>query len=109
MQSREAETGQTMGAPLPEACGFRGRPADPKGRLTSSIHVVASRSSGSLTTVRAALRRSMPAPAGTMPPLHPTVKPNPLQKANLCSCLLSGERPPAMMITRQSWRPAARA
>ena len=41
----------------------------------------------SLTARRAAQRRSTPAPAGTMPPLYPKVKPNPLQKANLCSRL----------------------
>ena len=53
----------------------------------SNIPAVASRSSGSLTARRAAQRRSTPALAGTMPPLYPKVKPNPLQKANLCSRL----------------------
>ena len=76
------------GCSTPRTLWFSG-PAQqtPEGRLISSIHVVASRSSGSLTAVRAALRLSAPAPAGTMPPLYPTVKPNPLQKANLCSRL----------------------
>lgn len=66
---------------------LRARPADPEGGLVSNIPAVASRSSGSLTEVRAAQRRSTPARAGTMPPLYPKVKPNPLQKANLCSRL----------------------
>ena len=64
---------------------LRARPADPEGELVSNIPAVASRSSGSLTAARAALRRSTPAPACTMPLLYP--KPNPLQKANLCSRL----------------------
>ncbi|XP_045018372.1 ATP-binding cassette sub-family C member 4 isoform X6 [Bubalus bubalis] len=66
---------------------LRARPADPEGRLIFSIHVVTSRSSGSLTEVRAALRLSTPAAAGTMLPLNPKMKSNPLQKANLCSRL----------------------
>ena len=66
---------------------LRARPADPEGGLVSNIPAVASRSSGSLTSHRAAQRRSTPAPAGTMPLLYPKVKPNPLQKANLCSRL----------------------
>ena len=66
---------------------LRARPVDPEGRLIFSIHVVTSRSSGSLTEVRAALRLSTPAAAGTMLPLYPKVKSNPLQKANLCSRL----------------------
>ncbi|XP_070655987.1 ATP-binding cassette sub-family C member 4-like isoform X1 [Bos indicus] len=66
---------------------LRARPADPEGGLVSNIPAVSSRSSGSLTSHRAAQRRSTPAPAGTMPPLYPKVKPNPLQKANLCSRL----------------------
>ena len=64
---------------------LRARPADPEGGLVSNIPAVASRSSGSLTAARAALRRSIAAPAWTMPLLYP--KPNPLQKANLCSRL----------------------
>ena len=66
---------------------LRARPADPEGGLISNIPAVASKSSGSLTAARAALRCSMSASAGTMPPLDPKVKPNPLQKANLCSRL----------------------
>ena len=64
---------------------LRARPADPEGELVSNMPAVASRSSGSLTVARAALRRSTPAPACTMPLLY--TKPNPLQKANLCSRL----------------------
>ena len=61
------------------------RPADPVSGLVSNIPAVASRSSGSLTAARAAQRRSTPAQACPMPLLYP--KPNPLQKANLCSRL----------------------
>ncbi|XP_060250586.1 ATP-binding cassette sub-family C member 4-like isoform X9 [Ovis aries] len=71
----------------PQKPVLRARPADLEGELISNIPAVSSRSSGSFTAARAAQRRSMPALAGTMLPLDPKVKPNPLQKANVCSCL----------------------
>ena len=83
----EAEARRAVGAPPQKPVVLRARPADPEGGLISSIPAVASRSSESLTAARAALRLSTPAPAGTMLPLYPSVKSNPLQKANLCTRL----------------------
>ena len=85
---REAETGQAVGAPPPEICGSPARRADPE-RQTDLQHprVRLQEQRERHCGQSSALRLFKPAPAGTMPPLHPTVKPNPLQKANLCSRL----------------------
>ncbi|XP_043334061.1 ATP-binding cassette sub-family C member 4-like isoform X4 [Cervus canadensis] len=82
-QSREAETWRAVGAPPPEACGSRA--AQQTAKADWSPGLLEDR--GNLTAARAAPPSSTPAPASTMLPQHPEVKPNPLQKANLCSRL----------------------
>ena len=84
-QSREAETWRAMGAPFPETCGSPGPPSrsrrrtglqHPRGRLQKQREPHRGQSSAAPLHT---------APACAMPLLYP--KPNPLQKANLCSRL----------------------